>query len=92
VRIVRIKKLHDHYSPEKQVGMAYTLVVYYPDGVDVTSIKEDVKPAGIQFERGHPSGSSYKSESELRAVIIRIHEIIGTTDEVTVTLTPKNVA
>jgi hypothetical protein len=92
VRTIRIKTRHDLFAPDKQVGVSYTLVVYYLDGADVTNIQADVKPAGIKFERGHPSGSVYKSESELRAVIIRIHETIGTTDEVTVTLTPKKAA
>jgi hypothetical protein len=71
---------------ELAVGCRYLLV---PVSVRVEDIDVQVAPQeGVKFERGTPGG--YKSETELRAVIVRIKETIGTTKEVTVTLRPKN--
>ncbi|KAA8895125.1 alpha-1,4-glucan lyase [Sphaerosporella brunnea] len=91
-RTIVIRKAHDNYGPEAQVGFVYTLVVYYLAGVDPADIEVTVQaqpapPTTLEFERGSPTG--YKSETDLRAVIVRINETIGTSKEVTVTLTPK---
>jgi hypothetical protein len=88
VRTITIVQAHNNYNPEKEVGYDYTLIVYYGEGVDVNNIQVDVNPEDVGWKRNPPS--SYKTEEELRAVIIRIYETLGNSKEVTVTLTPKD--
>jgi hypothetical protein len=89
VRTITIVQAHNNYNPEREVGNSYTLIVYYGAGVDVNDIQVDVKPESVKWKRD-PRPSDYKTEEELRAVIVRIYETVGGSKEIMVTLTPKN--
>ncbi|KAF8539040.1 alpha-1,4-glucan lyase [Trichophaea hybrida] len=88
VRTIEIVQEHDNYDPKKEIGDSYTLVIYYGEGVDVSKINVEFEPKDIG-DRKPPTGSSYKSEQELRAVIITIRETLGTSEKVIAKLTPQ---
>lgn len=87
MRTIDIVQEHSNYDPQKEIGTSYTLIIYFDVGVDVSKINVDVEPNNI-WERNPPS--SYKSEGDLRAVIIRVNEILGASKKVTVKLTQQS--
>ncbi|KAI5820272.1 alpha-1,4-glucan lyase [Pyronema omphalodes] len=86
-RTIRIVKEFDNYNPTRELGTSYTLVVYYGEGIDTDDIEVEFFPknAGV---RKAPSGA-YKSERELRAVIVTINETLGESKEIIVRLTRR---
>ena len=90
MRTIRIVREHNNYNPQREVGSSYTLVVFYGDGgevVDVSKIKVDIEPKDVGRRGASGSTATLKSEKELRAVVITIHETLGATKELTVRLT-----
>lgn len=89
MRTIRIVQEHDNYNPQREVGGSYTLVVFYGEGevVDVSKIQVDIEPKGSGRRGASGNTATLKSEKELRAVVITVHETFGATKELTVKLT-----